>query len=305
MLEVKDLTKKYNDILALDSVSLNIQKGEFFGLLGPNGAGKSTLMHLLVGYISPDSGKVTYDGDEITIHNISVRYKIGLVPQSIALYEDLSAEDNLKIFGSFYGLKGKQLTDIINENLNKVGLYERRKSIVKTFSGGMQRRLNIIAALLHSPDVLLCDEPTVGVDPQSRNAIFDFLQLINENGITIIYTTHYMEEAERMCKRIAIIDLGKIIASGTLAELLLLLPSSEKVSLAKSKDTAAFIEKIKSFGSVTESKEKYELKFNDDSKLSAFFSEVESSGINYNLLGFSKPTLEELFLKLTGRMLRD
>lgn len=209
MIKLKKVNKSFKTIKALNDVSLEIQQGEFFGLLGPNGAGKSTTMNLLIGYLSADSGNILINGEEVSINGINFRKNIGFVPQSLALYNELSAVENLRIFGSFYNLSKTTIEEQISSYLNAVGLYDRRKEEVKNFSGGMKRRLNLIAALLHKPKVLLCDEPTVGVDPQSRNAIFDFLEKLNSEGLTIVYTTHYMEEAERMCNRVAIIDSGK------------------------------------------------------------------------------------------------
>jgi ABC-2 type transport system ATP-binding protein len=198
MIDVRQITKKFASVTALDEVTLSVQDREFFGLLGPNGAGKTTLMNLLVGYINPDSGTISIDGNNITGKNLEIRKKIGFIPQSLALYDELTAQDNLEIFGQMFGMPGKLLKERIADQLGAVGLYERRKDRVKTFSGGMKRRLNMIASLLHDPAILLCDEPTVGVDPQSRNAIFDFLISLNRQGKTIIYTTHYMEEAESL-----------------------------------------------------------------------------------------------------------
>src|SRR5437879_8073539 len=218
MIEIRNLTKKFPTVTALDQISFTVAEKEFFGLLGPNGAGKSTLMNLLVGYLDPDEGEILVGGRSASAED--ARRSLGFIPQSLALYDDLSALDNLEIFGSFYRLDKRKLAKTIGEQLHSVQLYDRRKDKVKTFSGGMKRRLNLIAGLLHDPDILLCDEPTVGVNPQSRNAIFEYLTGLNRQGKTIIYTTHYMEEAERLCGRIAIIDSGRIIADGTLDELL-------------------------------------------------------------------------------------
>ncbi len=305
MISIKDVTKKFPTVTALDNISLEIHEKEFFGLLGPNGAGKSTLMNLLIGYIGADAGEITIDGEKITPENISIRKKIGFVPQSIALYDDVSAYQNLEIFGSLYGIKKNLLRAVIAENLNRVQLFERRKDKVKNFSGGMKRRLNLAAGLLNDPKILLCDEPTVGVDPQSRNAIFEYLQKLNEEGKTIIYTTHYMEEAERLCSRIAIIDGGKIITSGTLAKLLELLPYDQTILINKSKEVESKIEIFKSLGTLINEQEKYELKPNDGLKLSEFFKILESNSIDYSSVDLHKPTLEALFLHLTGRRLRD
>src|ERR1019366_10735936 len=198
MLSLRSVTKRYGALTALDGVSLDISRGEFFGLLGPNGAGKSTLMSLAAGLRSPDGGALTLDGIVVTPADPKTRVSLGLVPQSIALYDELSAELNLRTFGQLYGLHGAVLRERIAEALEAVGLADRRRDQVKTYSGGMKRRLNLVAALLHRPELLLCDEPTVGIDPQSRNAIFDYLAQRNRDGLTIIYSTHYMEEATRL-----------------------------------------------------------------------------------------------------------
>ena len=305
MIEIKNITKKFPSVTALDNVSLEIKNQEFFGLLGPNGAGKSTLMNLLIGYLNADEGEINIDNERVKKDNLSVRTKIGMVPQTIALYDDLSAFENLEIFGSFYGIKKNLLRAVIAENLNKVQLFDRRKDKVKNFSGGMKRRLNIAASLLHDPQILLCDEPTVGVDPQSRNAIFDYLIQLNEEGKTIVYTTHYMEEAERLCSRIAIIDFGKIIAEGTLEKLIERLPYEQTILINKNHSTEDKIELFKSFGSLLNEQEKYELKPFDHLKLSDFFKSMEENGISYQSIDLHKPTLEALFLQLTGRRLRD
>ena len=305
MITIKNLTKKFLTITALDNISLEIKEKEFFGLLGPNGAGKSTLMNLLIGYLDADNGELNVAGEKVTRNNLESRRKIGLVPQSIALYDEISAQENLEIFGSFFGIKKNLLRAVIAENLNRVELYDRRKDKVKGFSGGMKRRLNIAASLLHNPEILLCDEPTVGVDPQSRNAIFDYLEKLNEEGKTIIYTTHYMEEAERLCSRIAIIDHGKIIASGSLDELLTLLPYEQTIIISKNQLTEHKKDLFGKFGTLLNDQEKYELKPNEKLKLSDFFKSMEENGIGYNFIDVNKPSLEALFLHLTGRRLRD
>jgi len=305
MIKIDKVTKRYGDILALDNVSIEIDGGEFFGLLGPNGAGKSTLMNILAGYLDSDEGAVSFKDYPIRRDSMKFRKKIGLAPQSLALYEDISAEANLKIFGSLYNLDKDILKASVEDKLYMVGLFERRKDPVKTFSGGMKRRLNLAAALLHSPKVLLCDEPTVGVDPQSRNAIFDFLEKINSEGITVIYTTHYMEEAERLCRRIAIIDMGKIIANGTTSELLKMLPYKEEIAVSKSEKEKINLLSSKNIGEITEVEDCFEVKIKKEYKMSDALKAIEDSGIEYSNINFRKPTLEELFLKLTGRRLRD
>ena len=217
VLALRGLTQRYGTLTALDDVTLEVQSGEFFGLLGPNGAGKSTLMSVAAGLRRPSAGTVTIAGRPAA--EPDARRELGLVPQGLALYPHLSAEENLAVFGGLYGLRGVELAGRIDELLEAIQLADRRRDIVKTFSGGMMRRLNLAAALLHRPKILLCDEPTVGVDPQSRNAIFDLLERLNREGLTVIYSTHYMEEAARLCSRIGIIDHGRVLALGTLDEL--------------------------------------------------------------------------------------
>lgn len=305
MINLNNITISFKTIKALNDVSLAIKEGEFFGLLGPNGAGKTTLMNILIGYLSADSGSVYINGEEVSDNELKFRSELGFVPQSVALYGDLSAEENLKFFGSLYNMDSSVLKKNISEYLNAVGLYERRKDTVKNFSGGMKRRLNLIAALLHRPKVLLCDEPTVGVDPQSRNAIFDFLEKLNKEGLTIVYTTHYMEEAERLCNRVAVIDNGNIIALGTTDELLKLLPVKGHIYVSKNNLPDSFKEEFKRFGSIASNSDKYEIKLNEGTKLSEFIKALEESRIGIENLTLQKPTLEELFLHLTGRRLRD
>ena len=305
MIEVKNIVKTFPSVVALNNISLTIRDGEFFGLLGPNGAGKTTLMNLLIGYLQPDNGEILIDGERLTLDNLNMRKKIGYVPQTIALYEDLSAQANLEIFGSFFDVEKNLLIERVKEQLQSVGLYERRKDNVKTYSGGMKRRLNIAASLLHNPSCLLCDEPTVGVDPQSRNAIFDLLEKMNGEGKTIIYTTHYMEEAERLCGRIAIIDSGAILAEGTLATLLEQLPFDETILIAKHRSTIPHLKSLKQLGTIREHDDNFELDLHQGTALSTFFRRIEELQIGYELIELRKPTLEAVFLHLTGRTLRD
>jgi len=305
MIQIQNIKKSFPSTVALAGISLEIRKQEFFGLLGPNGAGKTTFMHLLVGYLNPDSGKIIIDGDVVTQSNLAIRRKIGFVPQSLALYDELSAQENLEIFGGLFDTPKAVLKTRIREQLEAVGLDERRKDKVNTFSGGMKRRLNLIASLLHDPIVLLCDEPTVGVDPQSRNAIFEYLIRLNQEGKTIIYTTHYMEEAERLCSRIGIIDQGKIIANGSLDELFELFPYEELILITKNPSTTKCRTFFEKFGTCVEVDDHFELKPSKGFILSHFFAHVEEQGISYRWIELHKPTLEELFLTLTGRSLRD
>ena len=304
MLHLDQVTKRYGTLTALDGVSLSVASGEFFGLLGPNGAGKSTLMSLVAGLRSPETGMLTLDGVAVTTTDPSTRVALGLVPQHIALYQDLSALQNLRIFGQLYGLGGAALRERIDEALTAVQLTDRRKDQVKTFSGGMQRRLNLAAALLHRPKLLLCDEPTVGVDPQSRNAIFEYLERLNREGLTIIYSTHYMEEATRLCSRIGIIDHGKILALGSLDELLTKLTFEEEIRFPASAETAALAAQLPSQGELTTLDGTHRFRPRPNARLSEFYAGTEALGLPARLFTSQRPTLEALFLHLTGRNIR-
>ncbi|WP_238321097.1 ABC transporter ATP-binding protein [Thermogemmatispora carboxidivorans] len=220
LVEVRNLVKRFGKLEAVKGVSFSIKEGEIFGLLGPNGAGKSTIINILCGYLPPDEGEVLVCGYSIRRETQAVKRLLGVVPQEIALYRDLNALENLDFFASLYGVPAHEHQARAEEVLQFVGLYERRQEPLKNFSGGMLRRLNFAVALMHRPRVLLLDEPTVGVDPQSREHIFENIEKLAASGTTVLYTTHYMEEAERLCQRIAIMDEGRIIASGTLEQLL-------------------------------------------------------------------------------------
>jgi len=228
--EVINLVKTFGKLEAVRGVSFSMGKGEIFGLLGPNGAGKSTTINMMCGYLEPTSGDTIVQGRSTSKEPRAVKKIIGVVPQEIALYKDLTAQENLNFFGEIYGLSGRERQERSDAVLHFVGLYERRKDAIKTFSGGMQRRINMAIALIHQPTVLMMDEPTVGVDPQSRENIFDTIEKLRDDGTTILYTTHYMEEAERLCNHIAIMDEGQIIAMGTLEQLLALRDQNREVA---------------------------------------------------------------------------
>ena len=222
MLEATGLRKSFGPLVAVDDVSLRVERGTLLGLLGPNGAGKTTTVSMIAGLATPDRGEVRIDGQRLAGDTDPAKRKIGLVPQDLALYEELSARRNLTFFGSLYGIGGRALDQAIASALELVGLAERADDLVRVFSGGMKRRLNLAAGLLHDPDILLLDEPTVGVDPQSRNAIFQNLEELKRRGKALLYTTHYMDEAERLADRIVVMDRGKVIADDTVRGLLCL-----------------------------------------------------------------------------------
>jgi ABC-2 type transport system ATP-binding protein len=231
MLEVKGLHKRYGDLVAVQEVSFTAHPGEAVGLLGPNGAGKTTTVSMIAGLLAPDSGEVRIEGGVVRGETDPIKRKMGLVPQDLALHDGLSARDNLALFGALYGMRGAELRRAMDAALDLVGLADRGQDRVSTFSGGMKRRLNMAGALLHDPQILLLDEPTVGVDPQSRNAIFDNLEELKRRGKTLVYTTHYMEEAERLCDRIVIVDHGKVIANDSLEAVRRLVPGVNVIEI--------------------------------------------------------------------------
>jgi ABC-2 type transport system ATP-binding protein len=281
MLTLVNVRKSFGSLVAVNDLSITVRRGEVFGLLGPNGAGKSTTVSLAVGLLRPDSGTVRIEGrgDPATP---SVRQRLGVAPQSLALYDMLTAEENLSFFGQMYSLSGATLATRVAWCLDFVGLTDRKGDYVGTFSGGMKRRLNLAAALVHDPDLLLLDEPTVGVDPQSRNKIFESIEALRDQGRTIIYTTHYMEEAERLCNRIAIVDHGRLLALGTLTELL----AEHGATPTLVVQTGGETQRVNTVRPLDELN-----RIAATSAIDAFHME--------------QPTLEQVFLHLTGRSLRD
>ena len=307
MLQVQHLHKSYAARQVVSDVSFSAEPGQIIGLLGPNGAGKTTTVSMICGLTAPDQGSVLLSGQRIEADDSAVKRKVGFVPQDIALYEGLSALGNLEIFGALYGLKGTQLRQSSLAALELVGLADRARDKPETFSGGMKRRLNIACALVHDPDILLLDEPTVGIDPQSRNAIFDNLETLKARGKTMVYTTHYMEEAERLCDRIVIMDHGKVIANDTLAGLYRQLPVSATLEVEIDGEVDTVMLKRQA-GVKTASQENGRLTVGVDS-LSASAATVlawlASAGHHVTRISSGRANLETLFLALTGRQLRD
>ena len=309
IIEVKNVTKRFNDKLVLDNVSYEVEKGEIFGFIGPNGAGKSTLINIMTSLLVPDSGSIKICGYDILKEPIKAKECIGYVPQDISLMEELTAYDNLEFFGALYGLKGKELKIRIMEALEVTGLVEKKKEKVKKFSGGMKRRLNIAAAIMHHPKVLIMDEPTVGVDPQSRNHIFNFTKNIcKEWGTTVIYTSHYMEEVEELCKRVFIIDLGKEIAYGSEEEIKASVFPNNKVIIEAKGLSAEVIIKIEKLEGVLNLKEKEDsitLTIDSNFKLHTVLTIMEEYEVNIKKISYEESKLEDVFLSLTGKTLRD
>lgn len=310
MLEAMELRKVFKGKTAVDDVSFYLDEGESVGLLGPNGAGKSTTISIISSLLKPNSGDVRLNGVNVIAKPQLIRQVLGVVPQEIALYEELSAYENLKFFGSIYRLKGKQLESKIQELLEIVGLRDRQKELIKAYSGGMKRRINIAAALLHDPKIVIMDEPTVGIDPQSRNHILDTVRLLNrEKGTTVLYTSHYMEEVEQLCSRVYIMDHGKIIASGTTEELRRILSSEDTLLLQLDKQSEHLVNELKSMAPVRQVEETEDgLKLivaKQSSLLSNVVQAAERHHVQITNIHVHSPSLEDVFLHLTGRTLRD
>lgn len=308
MIKVENLKKSYGSQIALKGISFDIADGEFYGLLGPNGAGKTTTISIISTILQQDSGTVTINGMDLSKNKVACKKIIGVVPQEIALYDRLTAQENLEFWGSLYKVEKDLLRRRIDETLELLGLADRRNDKIKDYSGGMKRRINIASALLHEPEILFMDEPTVGIDPQSRNLIFEVVEKLHKKGMTIIYTTHYMEEAERFCDRIGIIDKGEIIVQGTLKELR---------DFTKMKE--AIVVKFGNANGDTEQKIRAQLKgdyvfadselvFNSEdvqSDLPKVITQCAGLGLELQQIDVQKVNLETIFLKLTGKQLRD
>jgi linearmycin/streptolysin S transport system ATP-binding protein len=307
MLTAQDLRKSYGAREVVAGVSLSAAPGEIVGLLGPNGAGKTTIISMLCGLVVPDSGSIAIAGEAITGDASEVKRRIGLVPQDLALYDELSARANLELFGSLYGVSGDTLRERCTHALELVGLADRAKDKPRTFSGGMQRRLNIACALVHDPDILLLDEPTVGVDPQSRNAIFDNLETLKARGKTLVYTTHYMEEAERLCDRVIIVDHGNVVASDTLEGLYRLLPAAQSLELeVEGNVDVTALAREAGVKSAEQANGKLIVGIDDLSFAAPKVLEwLAGRGHAVRRVTSGRATLENVFLALTGRQLRD
>jgi ABC-2 type transport system ATP-binding protein len=310
VLQVRNLRKQFGNITAVDGVSFKIAPGEVVGLLGPNGAGKTTTVSVICGLLPPDSGEVLIDGQPLRGDTDPSKAKLGLVTQELTVFDELSARENLRFFGALYDLADDALDTAIASSLELVGLAERARDAVKTFSGGMKRRLNLAAALLHDPQLLILDEPTVGVDPQSRNAIFENLESLRARGKSLLYTTHYMEEAERLCDRIIILDRGRVVADGTLRELYRLLPAANRIAVELDEvEEGTWLDDVRTLPGIVQAE------FRDGmlsvgvadlaSTAPAILSCLSRHGRSYHHFLSERPDLESVFLTLTGRSLRD
>lgn len=311
ILEVKDLVKKYGDFTAVNNISFDIKEGEIFSLLGPNGAGKTTTISVLSTLFTPTSGDAIVCGHSVKQDPMAVRNAIGVVPQDLALYEDLTARENLSFWGQMYGLSGKILNSRIDQVLDQIGLTDKAKLRIKTYSGGMKRRVNIGVGLLHKPRVLFMDEPTVGIDPQSRRAILDSVKELNSNGMTVLYTTHYMEEAQELSNRVGIIDHGQLIALGTQAELTRQVGETDTLVLhvGEAEDPQPLANALKNLRGVSRA----DVTDHEVSIITPAAEELlapavtcaNEMGIKIHSIDIREPNLEAVFLHLTGRALRD
>jgi ABC-2 type transport system ATP-binding protein len=309
IIEVKNVVKRFGDRAAVNGVDLSVHEGEIFGLLGPNGAGKTTIIALLATLLVPDDGEITICGHNLRQEARRVRPLIGFVPQELALYPTLSAWDNLAFFGRVYGLHGSNLKERVSNVLALVGLSNRAADPVQTFSGGMKRRLNIAAGLVHQPRILFLDEPTVGVDPQSRNFIFEHVERLNGEGMSIVYTTHYMEEVERLCDRVAIMDQGRILALDTTTGLVNRLGAGVIYLGLPRASWEPLLPDVRALPQVlTAVEEKGRLKIETNNARLALLKLIElCNARNVSILSLEmlEPTLENVFLHLTGKRLRD
>lgn len=303
VLDVQHLQKTYDKKPALKNVNLTVRAGTCFGLLGPNGAGKSTTMKILTGVVEADGGQVEILGLDASREQKSIRRQVGYVPQNITLYEKLSARENLYFFGEIYGIRGNELKQRVDQVLDVVGLANRDKDAVETFSGGMKRRINIAAALIHQPKLLILDEPTVGIDPQSRNHIFEMIRSLKSQGVTIIYSTHYMEEVEALCEDVAIIDQGEVIAQGTLHEVMERYSSKAVYVEAEGLEQLPALPQVKKTypkngGWVIETEQVAQT-------MQLLLQHLTEQGWEIKALELMRPSLEDVFLSLTGTSLRD
>ena len=311
ILEVHNLVKKYNDLTAVKGISFNIQEGEIFSLLGPNGAGKTTTISVLSTLYAPTSGDAILCGHSVSREPMAARRCIGVVPQELALYDDLTALENLRFWGQMYGLSGSELNARIDEVLEQIGLKDRAKARIKTYSGGMKRRVNIGVGLLHKPRILFMDEPTVGIDPQSRRAILDAVKELNRQGMTVLYTTHYMEEAQELADRVAIIDHGDLIAIGTQAELTRQVGEMDTLVLhvGVDEDPQSLLDLLNGMEGVAQANvtdhEISVVTAAAEDLITPVITRANEHGIKIHSIDIREPNLEAVFLQLTGRALRD
>ncbi|MGL4773681.1 MAG: ABC transporter ATP-binding protein [Clostridium sp.] len=309
IIEIKNVAKKYGDFIAVDGVTLNIQKGEIFGLLGPNGAGKSTTISMICGLLRATKGEISILGGSTKKEFDKNKRYLGLVPQNIAVYSNFTAKENVQLYGELYGLRGTELKKAVEQALEYTGLLDVKNKLAKEFSGGMQRRLNIACAIVHKPKIIIMDEPTVGIDPQSRNHILSTIKKLNNEGATVIYTSHYMEEVEAICTKIAIMDHGKVIVEGTKEELENMISDKKVLDITIGECNEECLKGIKNVKGVISYKYKDDiLKVTTDkaiNNLDKIISYITENKIQIRDIDYKEVNLETVFLTLTGRSLRD
>ena len=309
VLTASGMVKNFGDITAVGGVGFTIEEGETFGLLGPNGAGKTTSISIVAGLLEPDAGNVVVAGISISPASVAGKAAIGLVPQDLAIYPDLTATENLSFFGRLYGMRGEELSKRVAEVLEVIGLIDRKDDLTKEFSGGMKRRLNIGIGLLHRPKLLILDEPTVGVDPQSRNSILESVESLSAEGMAVLYTTHYMEEAERLCDRVAIIDEGTFKAEGTRRELVSMVGGRDRITITATGDLSRAVQAAREIPGVFEashSDQGLEVLADEASRLlPELLRRLAAAGAVITGVEVVEPNLEAVFLHVTGKALRD
>lgn len=308
IVEIKDVIKRYGDRIAVDNMSMNVREGEILGLLGPNGAGKTTLINSIIGITGINSGEIKIFDQVMSQSNYYVKKNIGVVPQNLAIYNEFKAYENVEYFGRLYGLKGRELKDSIRQALDFTGLWERKNEYPKKFSGGMQRRLNIACSIVHKPKLIIMDEPTVGIDPQSRNHILDSVVKLNEMGSTVIYTSHYMEEVEALCSRVVIMDNGRLIAQGTIEELKEYIQDEQIIDIVLKNYSHSITEAVKAVCGVKEcllQKGTMKVILDKSSSLSRIINSIVENGGIITKINMEDASLEDVFLGLTGKKLRD
>jgi len=308
IVEVRNLIKRYGNKLAVDNMNLTIEKGEIIGLLGPNGAGKTTLINSIIGITEIQSGEINIFGKSMLKNPMEVKRRIGVVPQNLALFNEFTAIENVAYFGRLYGLQGKELKDGVRSALEFTNLWERRKDSPKKYSGGMQRRLNIACSIVHRPELIIMDEPTVGIDPQSRNHILESVKLLNSMGSTIIYTSHYMEEVETLCSRVVIMDNGRLIAEGTKAKLAEYVQEEQIAEIELNNASYSITEAVKNVYGVRECNilgNKMTVVFDKSNSIAKIINVVTDRGGIITKINMQEANLEDVFLTLTGKTLRD
>jgi len=308
IVEIKNLIKRYGNKLAVDNVNMRIEKGEIIGLLGPNGAGKTTLINSIIGVTEIQSGEINIFGKSMLKDSLEIKNRIGVVPQNIALFNEFSAIENVTYFGRLYGLRGIELREGVKRALEFTNLWERRKDSPKKYSGGMQRRLNIACSIVHKPELIIMDEPTVGIDPQSRNHILESIKKLNEMGSTIIYTSHYMEEVENLCTRVVIIDNGRVIAEGTKERLAEYVQEEQIAEIELANLSYTITEAVKNLYGVKECTllgSKMTVVFDKSNNIAKIINAIANAGGIITKINMQEANLEDVFLTLTGKTLRD